>query len=67
MNKSEAAKIRAQEQKRFDPMFFKRLGSVGGSTTGVKKGFSALHPDKVREIRAKGLETRRKNNEAKQA
>lgn len=62
MNKrAESAKIRAQTQGKVDPMFWINKGRSGGQVKGVKKGLGAVTPEKLKEIRAKGLETRRRN------
>jgi hypothetical protein len=40
------------------------IASEGGKKTGVKKGFAA-NPELAEKARLKGLETRRKNKQAK--
>jgi len=61
MTNSKSAKRVAQENLRLDPMFYKRKASIGGSVTGIKKGFSAMSPERVKEIQAKALATRKRN------
>lgn len=63
--KSEAAKARAAEQKRLDPMFFKRKGSLPKRFTETPRGFGAIDPDLAREIQAKGREAYKAKRESK--
>jgi len=63
--RSEAAKVRAAEQKRLDPMFFKRRGGVGGQkskrvmTEEEKKAFSRIGVEarkkKLNDLKGKDL------------
>jgi len=60
--RSIAAKARAERQKAFDPMFFKRKGSTGGKAK-VPKG-AALHTEEQqKEFSAKGVAARKLKKE----
>lgn len=63
MTNSESAKRVAEDNKRFDPMFYHKLGSRPKRDTGTPRGFSAMSQEKKDEIRAKAVETRRRNRE----
>jgi hypothetical protein len=43
------------------PNWFAEIGRLGGKATG-RKGFAAMPPEQVREIRAKALAVRRKRS-----
>lgn len=51
-------KERAEENLKFDPMFYKRRGKAGGSVSGIKKGLAGMSEEKRRAISAKGVATR---------
>ena len=55
INKRSIAAIkRAKEQKRLDPMFFKRKGSLPKRKTDTPRGFAAMTPELSKEIQRKG-------------
>ena len=54
-----AARKRAAEQKRLDPMFFKRRGALGGSVSGISKGIATMSLEQRKEFSQKGVEARR--------
>lgn len=63
--KSVVQKSIAAKNQVFDPMFYHRRGAIGGSVTGVKKGFAGMSEEKAKAIRAKAQETRKRNAQSK--
>jgi general stress protein YciG len=47
-------KLAAQKNLARDPDFYKRIGSRGGSKTGIEKGFSLMSYEKRAEAGRKG-------------
>jgi hypothetical protein len=53
-NRQLAARKRAAEQKRLDPMFYKRKGSIPKRDTGTPRGFQVIDSEIAREIQSAG-------------
>lgn len=52
--KAGAAKAVITTKERKGEMFYHLIGSLGGSKTGIKKGFGAMDPAKLSELSRKG-------------
>jgi len=72
------ANHKSQHEGLLDPMFTKvvskrqleanrKNGAAGGRVSGIKKGFSALDPERARAIQLKGVATRKANKAKRDA
>ena len=59
--KAGGAKAAASNKAKYGEDYYQKMGAVGGSIKGLKKGFAAMDREKVRAAGAKGGKISKRN------